>query len=91
MSTFLKIDTNHCSTNFYPFAATLTATITASSCLSDAVRMMAAKYEKTAAQIFFKFLQSQRIMVLSGTKNEVHMLQVPIVFFCRSCDALFCA
>jgi diketogulonate reductase-like aldo/keto reductase len=49
-----------------------------SSLSSDAVRTMAEKYDKTPAQIFFKFLQTQGIMVLSGTKDPVHMLQVTV-------------
>jgi diketogulonate reductase-like aldo/keto reductase len=47
-----------------------------SSLSSDEVRTMAGKYDKTPAQIFFEFLQTQGIMVLSGTKDPVHMLQV---------------
>ena len=37
---------------------------------------MAKKYDKTPAQIFFKFLHSQNIMILSGTKDVNHVIQV---------------
>lgn len=43
---------------------------------SEAMKTMTEKYDKTAAQIFFKFLNTQNIIPLSGTKDQTHMIQV---------------
>ena len=40
------------------------------------MKTMTEKYDKTAAQIFFKFLNTQNIIPLSGTKDQTHMIQV---------------
>lgn len=42
---------------------------------SSVVTKLAAKYGKTREQIFFKFIQSQGMVPLSGTTNEQHMLE----------------
>lgn len=40
------------------------------------MKTMTEKYDKTPAQIFFKFLNTQNIIPLSGTKDQTHMIQV---------------
>ena len=36
---------------------------------------LAAKYKKTAPQIFFNFIKSQGIVFLTGTTSEAHMTE----------------
>ena len=40
---------------------------------SDVVTGLAAKYGKTKEQIFFSFMHSQGVVVLTGTTSEGHM------------------
>jgi diketogulonate reductase-like aldo/keto reductase len=40
---------------------------------SDTVRTLAQKYQKTAAQIFFRYLSQSGIVPLTGTSSEQHM------------------
>jgi len=42
---------------------------------SSVVSSLSRKYSKTKAQIFFKFIQSQGIVPLTGTTSEEHMLE----------------
>lgn len=42
------------------------------------MKTITTKYDKTPAQIFFKFLNTQGIIPLSGTKDQTHMIQVTI-------------
>lgn len=43
------------------------------------MKTITTKYDKTPAQIFFKFLNTQGIIPLSGTKDQTHMIQVLIL------------
>jgi diketogulonate reductase-like aldo/keto reductase len=42
------------------------------------MKTITTKYDKTPAQIFFKFLNTQGVIPLSGTKDQTHMIQVII-------------
>ena len=42
---------------------------------SSSIQKLAQKYSKTAAQIFFKFIKSLDIIILTGTTSQDHMLE----------------
>ena len=83
-----------CSKNDIKYQGFWTLTANPKALQSQVMRGIAEKYGMTSAQIFFKFLQTQDIIVLTGTKDETHMLQVSFtVLFCTSsyCIAVYCS